>query len=712
MNRSLDHNQSGNGHNGHLGGDAVPARPIAACTIVSRNYFSHARILAESFLRHEPEGRFYILVVDDLPDAPEADPGPGVTLVGIGDIGLRDPRGMCMKYDVVELNTAVKPAFLTTLLYERGEEELVYLDPDIEVMRPLETVKAALEQADIVLTPHVLSPIPLDGLHPSDQDILISGAYNLGFVALRRSPMVREFLHWWGERLEELCRIDVAHGLFTDQRWVDLVPAFFPSVAVLRDPTCNIAFWNLHERQLSRRGDAYFVNERPVTFFHYSGFNPNRRLTLSKHQDRTAVELGSALADLLDHYADLQLANGFETCSRWGYGHNHFDNGVQVSRPFRLLYLGLDPKSRAWFGDPFRTSGDNSFLAWATRTRPWDAGLSRLLRQVYEIRTDVAAAFPDVTGKDRQRFVEWARNQGPGEMGYGADLVQVSDEALVDAPADPVAYEKLVTEVGAVLAGAVPPDATGLVVSDGDERLLHAPGGMFHHFPCTDDGRYTHLGHNPEDSAEAIAMLESLRARGARFLVLPATAYWWLAHYGEFRRHLQERYRELPLPREDVCAVFDLAGRKTAGTAAQRQAKEAEYRRLVRRVRDEIESAIPAGASVLVVSKGDNALLRLGDRAGGHFPQAVGGGYTGYNPADDADAIAQLEALRRRGAEYLVLPNTAFWWLDHYAGFRDHLDRRYLAVRQGEDCVIYRLEPVLGARDGEVEAAADSAVAG
>jgi hypothetical protein len=705
MNRSLDHNESGNGHNGHRNGDAAPARPIAACTIVSRNYFSHARILAESFLRHEPDGRFYILVVDDLPDAPEADPGPGVTLVGIGDIGLRDPRGMCLKYDVVELNTAVKPAFLATLLYERGEEELVYLDPDIEVMRPLETVKAALTRADIVLTPHVLTPIPLDGLHPSDQDILISGAYNLGFVALRRSPMVREFLQWWGERLEELCRIDVAHGLFTDQRWVDLVPAFFPSVAVLRDPTCNVAFWNLHERQLSRRGDDYFVNDRPITFFHYSGFNPNRRLTLSKHQDRTVVESGSALAELLDHYADLQLAHGFDTCSRWGYGHNHFDNGVAVSAPFRLLYLGLDPQTRAWFGDPFCTGGENSFLAWATRPRPWDAGLSRFLRQVYEIRTDVAAAFPDVTGKDRERFVEWARNQGPGDMGYGADLVQVSDGAPVDAGA----YEGLVKEVGEVVAGSVPAGATALVVSNGDDRLLQAPGRTSYHFPCTDDGRYTHLGHNPEDSAEAIAMLESLRARGAAFLVLPATAYWWLESYGEFRRHLQERYREVPLPREDACVVFDLAGRKPAGTAAQRQAKEAEYRRLVRRVREEIESATLAGASVLVVSKGDNALLRVGGRTGGHFPQAAGGGYTGYNPADGADAIAQLEALRRRGAQYLVLPNTAFWWLDHYAGFRHHLDSRYWAVRQGEDCVIYRLEPVPGISDGEVGTAAAAA---
>ena len=49
-------------------GDLTQREGMAACTIVARNYLSQARILAQSYLEHEPNGRFYILVVDGLPE--------------------------------------------------------------------------------------------------------------------------------------------------------------------------------------------------------------------------------------------------------------------------------------------------------------------------------------------------------------------------------------------------------------------------------------------------------------------------------------------------------------------------------------------------------------------------------------------------------------------------------------------------------------------
>jgi hypothetical protein len=87
--------------------------------------------------------------------------------------------------------------------------------------------------------------------------------------------------------------------------------------------------------------------------------------------------------------------------------------------------------------------------------------------------------------------------------------------------------------------------------------------------------------------------------------------------------------------------------------------------------------AIPAGATVLVVSKGDEALLRIQGCTGWHFPRADNGAYAGHHPADSAEAIAHLEALRTQGARYLVFPSTSLWWFDFYAGFREHLDGRY-----------------------------------
>jgi GT2 family glycosyltransferase len=114
------------------------------------------------------------------------------------------------------------------------------------------------------------------------------------------------------------------------------------------------------------------------------------------------------------------------------------------------------------------------------------------------------------------------------------------------------------------------------------------------------------------------------------------------------------------------------------------------YRRLVDRVCAAVTEAVPAGSAVLVVSRGDRELVRLAEREARHFPQDADGGYLGHHPRDSEDAIARLEDLRGSGAEYLVLPSTAYWWLEHYAGFAEHLRRHYRATDLGI-CSIYQL---------------------
>ena len=114
------------------------------------------------------------------------------------------------------------------------------------------------------------------------------------------------------------------------------------------------------------------------------------------------------------------------------------------------------------------------------------------------------------------------------------------------------------------------------------------------------------------------------------------------------------------------------------------------YRRLVERIRAEVTDAVPAEASVLVVSRGDRALLELEGRDARHFPQDVAGGYLGHHPHDSDDAVERLESLRTAGADYLVLPSTAHWWLDHYVGFAEHLRGRYPVI-EGDACTIFSL---------------------
>jgi hypothetical protein len=119
---------------------------------------------------------------------------------------------------------------------------------------------------------------------------------------------------------------------------------------------------------------------------------------------------------------------------------------------------------------------------------------------------------------------------------------------------------------------------------------------------------------------------------------------------------------------------------------------ELAYEEVGRQIRALVEELTPVGAIVMVVSKGDESLLRFDGRAGWHFPRSATGQYAGHHPPDGEWAIGQVEALRAAGGAYLVLPATYFWWLEHYPELDRHLAARYERLPCVEEvCRIYRL---------------------
>jgi hypothetical protein len=123
----------------------------------------------------------------------------------------------------------------------------------------------------------------------------------------------------------------------------------------------------------------------------------------------------------------------------------------------------------------------------------------------------------------------------------------------------------------------------------------------------------------------------------------------------------------------------------------ERLYEDVAYQNLIRHVQEAARAVVaPGGAIVLVVSKGDDDLLKLEGRTGWHFPRDDEGNYAG-NPADSKEAITRLEALRATGAGYLLFPEPAFWWLEEYKGFKQHLDQRYTRIYSDEHCIIYQL---------------------
>lgn len=117
-----------------------------------------------------------------------------------------------------------------------------------------------------------------------------------------------------------------------------------------------------------------------------------------------------------------------------------------------------------------------------------------------------------------------------------------------------------------------------------------------------------------------------------------------------------------------------------------------KYEQMRRRIRELVAEKLPPEAVVLVVSRGDENLLQLETRRALHFPPSEEGGWAGYHPATAEDAVAQLEAMRSAGGQFLLLPTTGLWWLEHYGAFGEHLERNYpVVVRDEDSCVIYSL---------------------
>jgi GT2 family glycosyltransferase len=119
-----------------------------------------------------------------------------------------------------------------------------------------------------------------------------------------------------------------------------------------------------------------------------------------------------------------------------------------------------------------------------------------------------------------------------------------------------------------------------------------------------------------------------------------------------------------------------------------------EYAELVAGIRGTLRQALPAGSTVLVVSKGDERLLETDELQSWHFPRLPDGSWPGHHPADGAEALAGLEELHAQGAEYIVFPTPMLWWLEFYEELGRRLDGS--AVLRDEDCAIYSLAPAAG----------------
>jgi hypothetical protein len=238
----------------------------------------------------------------------------------------------------------------------------------------------------LVLSPHLLGPSPVWwGEDSPEQIFLRSGIFNGGLVGV--GPGGERFLEWWVDRNSRRCVFDERHALLVDQHWLTIAAAFFDPY-VLRDGGCNVAGWNLLDRDIVWDGDRPTIDGGPLRHFHFAcSYDPERpdRLTPQEH----AVH------------------------ARWWPKLPERPGVARASREYsaRLLDAGY----REFHGRPVRYD-----------VMPDGAPIENWMREVYRVAL-IAAEFenreepPNPFGSGSERFAEWVNERGAERLEAMAD---------------------------------------------------------------------------------------------------------------------------------------------------------------------------------------------------------------------------------------------------------------------------------------------------
>ncbi len=278
-------------------------------TVCTASYLAHAKGLADSVVKYNPGYKVIIGLVDKLNDGFDLSVYNPYVILPVHGMNLPVFEEMHNRYNIFELNCALKSYFVRWALDKYQPEFVIYLDVDILLFNSFQPAEELFNNFSILITPHITRPFPADDFRPQENDILKTGIFNAGFFGVKNDSNGNALIDWWKERMIDKGYERPKDGLNSDQNWLNFAPLYFDKVNVVKHPGFNVAYWNLHEKTITKRDNIFFANNQPLIFFHYSGYSVQYPDKISKYQQRFSMKDNPALTELFHIYSDTLKKN-------------------------------------------------------------------------------------------------------------------------------------------------------------------------------------------------------------------------------------------------------------------------------------------------------------------------------------------------------------------------------------------------------------------
>jgi hypothetical protein len=268
------------------------------CTIITSSHLALAKVLSVSLRKHFPDYSFHVLVADEKKPSATND----LSFISLSELSVspffKEIEKKYAHTNADQFRWALKPVLIGHLL-EKGFSKVIFTDPDTYFVGTAD-VDQLLDQYAVLLTPH-WADTDIVNNPDSVLSVMKGGLFNAGFIASSQKALPA--MQWWAgmchykmDKREDL-------GVYDDQKYLDLLPAQFEGVHILKHQGMNLASWNIQTCKRELVDGRLLINKKyePV-FIHFAKDTIINILNLND----------VLLKPYLDEYVHLLSQNGFE----------------------------------------------------------------------------------------------------------------------------------------------------------------------------------------------------------------------------------------------------------------------------------------------------------------------------------------------------------------------------------------------------------------
>lgn len=200
---------------------------------------------------------------------------------------------------------AGRPAIIRYTLQNLNFDSCIFIDGDTYTYNSYEELQNLLDdEASLVVTPHILEPLPNDNLFPSINDICLMGNYNSGVFGASKKAI--EFINWWENQTKKYPLMQKSIGIAAEQGWLRFAADFNKNTKIFTNKGYNVAYWNIAQRNINLKNNIFYADNDKLTIMHFSGLTKETKPeNMSHYQNRYKLKEEGVIYKIFQDYKKL-----------------------------------------------------------------------------------------------------------------------------------------------------------------------------------------------------------------------------------------------------------------------------------------------------------------------------------------------------------------------------------------------------------------------